>query len=144
MTISIRPFMPDAPTVFMSPSSSALKGCLVFHSGCCGASFLTRSNAKRTCVYIGYSTHKVPSLSKIAFFVGPSFHDWRASCATALLEANHINSNDKRRYRCIRMLPFILFSFFVISIEQSQGRFCAAVSLNVRVKETGTLLRVPG
>jgi hypothetical protein len=37
-----------------------------YRSGCCGASFFTRSNAKRACVYIGYSIHKVPSLSKVA------------------------------------------------------------------------------
>jgi len=29
---------------FTSPSNSALKGCWVFHSGCCGASFFTQSN----------------------------------------------------------------------------------------------------
>ena len=39
---------------------------LVFHSGCSGASFFTRSKAKRIWVYMGYSTHKVPSWSKTA------------------------------------------------------------------------------
>ncbi len=30
--ISVTPFMSEAPTGFMSPASSALKSCLVFHS----------------------------------------------------------------------------------------------------------------
>src|SRR5262249_9065495 len=39
------PFWPDAATAFMSPSSTALNGCLLFHSGCFGASARTRSRA---------------------------------------------------------------------------------------------------
>ena len=50
----------------MSPSSTALKGCLVFHSGCMGAMAFTRSSAKASCTYIGCSTQSVPSLSKVA------------------------------------------------------------------------------
>ena len=44
--ISSRPFSPAAASAFMSPSRTALNGCCVFHSGCCGAIALTRSNAK--------------------------------------------------------------------------------------------------
>ncbi len=36
-TISSRPCSPAAASAFMSPSSTALKGCVVFHSGCSGA-----------------------------------------------------------------------------------------------------------
>ena len=54
----------------MSPSSTALNGCLFFHSGCCGASALTRSSAKASWTYIGCSTHSVPSLSKVAMRCG--------------------------------------------------------------------------
>ena len=50
----------------MSRSRTALKGCLAFHSGCSGASLTTRSRAKASCVYMGCSTHRVPSLSKVA------------------------------------------------------------------------------
>ena len=35
-----------------------------------GANALTRSIAKRNCVYMGYSTHNVPSLSKTAIRSG--------------------------------------------------------------------------
>ena len=41
---SIRPFSPEAASAFMSPSSTALNGCLVFQPGFCGASALTRSS----------------------------------------------------------------------------------------------------
>src|SRR5579864_6710678 len=41
------PFSPDAATAFKSPSNTALNGCCVFHSGCCGASARTRSSANR-------------------------------------------------------------------------------------------------
>ena len=50
----------------MSPSSTALNGCLSFHSGWSGANAFTRSSAKASWVYIGCSTHSVPSLSKVA------------------------------------------------------------------------------
>ena len=50
----------------MSPSSNALNGCLVFHSGCSGAIALTRSKAKASWKYIGCSDHSVPSLSNVA------------------------------------------------------------------------------
>jgi len=43
-----RPFSPEAASVFMSPSSAALNGCFVFHSGCFGASAFTRSSAKKS------------------------------------------------------------------------------------------------
>ena len=38
--ISTNPFSPEAASAFMSPSSTAANGCLVFHSGCIGASDL--------------------------------------------------------------------------------------------------------
>ena len=41
-------FLAGAASAFMSLSSTALNGCLVFHSGCCGAIALTRSNANAT------------------------------------------------------------------------------------------------
>ena len=50
----------------MSPSSAALNGCRVFHSGCCGASAFTRSIANASWKYIGCSDHSVPSLSNTA------------------------------------------------------------------------------
>ena len=50
----------------MSPSSTALNGCLVFQLGFCGASALTRSRMKASWTYIGCSIHSVPSLSKVA------------------------------------------------------------------------------
>ena len=50
----------------MSPSSAALNGCVFFHSGWSGASAFTRSSAKASWVYIGCSTHRVPSLSNVA------------------------------------------------------------------------------
>ena len=53
-------------SAFMSPSSTALNGCLVFQSGFCGASALTRSSAKANWTYIGCSHHSVPSLSNVA------------------------------------------------------------------------------
>jgi hypothetical protein len=40
------PFSPEAASAWASFSSSALNGCWFFHSGCCGAMALTRSNAK--------------------------------------------------------------------------------------------------
>ena len=43
---STNPFSPDAARAFMSPSRTALNGCLVFHSGFFGASAFTRSSAK--------------------------------------------------------------------------------------------------
>ena len=43
-----------------------MNGCFLFHSGCCGASALTRSIAKMIWKYIGCSAHSVPSLSKVA------------------------------------------------------------------------------
>ena len=54
----------------MSPSRTALNGCLCFHSGCCGANALMRSIAKTNCVYMGCSAHRVPSLSKVAMRSG--------------------------------------------------------------------------
>src|SRR6266436_2866694 len=78
-------------------------GSVVFHSGCCGTSALTRSSAKCNCTGIGCSHHRVPSLSKVAMrsgtgtkcgepglvtfstkammdcFAGPSFHDGKGS-----------------------------------------------------------------
>ena len=62
----ISPFSPDAASAFMSPSSTALNGCLVFQPGFCGASALTRSRMKASWTYIGCSIHSVPSLSKVA------------------------------------------------------------------------------
>ena len=64
--ISTMPFSPDAANASASPSSTALKGCIVFHSGCGGASTFTRSSAKASWVYIGCSTQSVPSLSIVA------------------------------------------------------------------------------
>ncbi len=60
------PFSPDAASAFMSPSSTALNGCFVFHSGCFGASAFTRSMAKSNWKYAGCSAHSVPSLSNTA------------------------------------------------------------------------------
>ena len=37
MISSTMPCSPDSASVFMSPSSTALNGCLSFHSGCAGA-----------------------------------------------------------------------------------------------------------
>lgn len=109
---AISPCSPVSANVFMSPSSAALNGCVSFHSGCCGANAFTRSSAKASWVYIGCSTHNVPSLSKVAMrsaggtksgepsrvtaatkssidcFVAPSFHEGSglavvAACADA-------------------------------------------------------------
>jgi hypothetical protein len=60
------PFSPDAARAFMSPSSTALNGCFVFHSGCSGASAFTRASAKANWTLIGCSAQSVPSLSKVA------------------------------------------------------------------------------
>ena len=72
MTISTRPRSPASASVFRSPSSTALNGCLSFHSGCSGAIALTRSSAKASWMYIGCSVHSVPSLSKMAMRSGPA------------------------------------------------------------------------
>ena len=55
------PVSPKAARALMSRSSTALKGCLVFQSGCFGASALTLSIANMIWKYIGCSAHKVPS-----------------------------------------------------------------------------------
>ena len=89
-----------------------LNGCLVFHSGCCGASALTRSRAKTTWKYIGCSAQSVPSLSNVAmrsatgtksgepsfvtfatnstmdFLAAPSFQDRSGSAAWAMVAGN--------------------------------------------------------
>src|SRR5262249_45003883 len=108
MMISTKPRSPLSASARMSPSRAALNGCFFFHTGCCGASAFTRSRAKASWVYIGCSTHKVPSLSKVAMRCGtgtkpepsrvtlatksridcfdlPSFHDDNGSlCANAV------------------------------------------------------------
>src|SRR6266702_427292 len=66
MPSSSIPRSPDSLRVFMSSSSTALKGCLSFHSGCKGAIAFTRSSIKASWTYIGCSHHSVPSLSKVA------------------------------------------------------------------------------
>ena len=63
---STSPCSPAAARAFMSPSRTALNGCLSFHSGCWGASAFTRSSANASWTYIGCSSHKVPSLSNTA------------------------------------------------------------------------------
>ena len=60
------PFSPVAATAFMSFSRMPLNGCLVFHSGCFGASAFTRSKGKNPWTYVGCSLQRVPSLSKTA------------------------------------------------------------------------------
>src|SRR5271156_673507 len=84
-------------------SSTALNGCVSFHSGCCGASLPKRSSANMAWVYNGCSVQSVPSWSKvatrsfgstyleldfsvvsltnemIAFFEAPLFHEGRGS-----------------------------------------------------------------
>ena len=66
----------------MSPSSTALKGWVVLHSGCCGASAFTRSSAKASWVYIGCSTHSVPSLSNTAMRSGSGTKSGEPSLVT--------------------------------------------------------------
>ena len=82
MMISIRPFSPAAASVFMSPSSTAWNGWVVSHSGCSGASALTRSSAKASWVYIGCSTHSVPSLSNTAMRSGSGTKSGEPSLVT--------------------------------------------------------------
>jgi hypothetical protein len=49
-TITSRtPFSPVAARPFGSPAITDLKGSFSFHSGCCGASALTRSIANANC-----------------------------------------------------------------------------------------------
>src|SRR5262249_8137012 len=60
------PVSPSAANALISRSSTALNGCLVFQSGCLGASALTRSIANMIWKYIGCSAHKVPSWSEVA------------------------------------------------------------------------------
>src|SRR5216684_3205147 len=103
MTTSISAWSPPASVVCKSPLSSEANGSVVFHSGCCGTSALTRSSAKYNCTGTGCSHHRVPSLSKVAMrsgtgtksgepglvtfstkammdcFAGPSFHDGKGS-----------------------------------------------------------------
>src|SRR5664279_88858 len=91
---------------------------MVFHSGWCGASSATRSKANTNCVYMGCSTHVVPSWSKVAMrcpggtksglagsvltftklriacFAGPAFHDGSGSCACATAEAISVKQNN--------------------------------------------------
>ena len=57
---------PPAATPWRSPFSSDANGSVVFHSGCCGASALTRSTTNSSWKYAGCSDHSVPSLSKTA------------------------------------------------------------------------------
>ena len=64
------PFSPCDARALKSFSSTALKGCLFFHSGFFAASSLTRSSTKASCTYIGCSDHNVPSLSKVAMRSG--------------------------------------------------------------------------
>src|SRR6476661_3202844 len=130
---STKPFSPDAITAFRSPSSAPANGCLVFQSGCMGASAFTRSSAKANCVYIGCSTQSVPSLSKVATrcstgtkkgppcvvtratksrieaFVAPSFQDGSGSraCASAEVErseADKIGSKTRDERRTRRSI----------------------------------------
>ncbi|MFH0352589.1 MAG: hypothetical protein ACHBMF_11800 [Chromatiales bacterium] len=106
--IAIAPFSPAAATAFISPLSSEANGSFVFHSGCCGASALTRSKRNSPWKYIGCSAQSVPSLSKVAMrstvgtksgepffvtrstkatmaFLGPvSFHDGKGSAEVTL------------------------------------------------------------
>jgi IS66 C-terminal element/Transposase IS66 family len=56
-----------ALNVFVSPSMTALNGCVSFHFGWCGDNALTRSRANTAWKYIGSSDRSVPSLSKTAF-----------------------------------------------------------------------------
>ena len=67
MTISIeRALAAGQQAPFRSPFSSEANGSFSFHSGCWGASALTRSRANASWKYIGCSAHSVPSLSKMA------------------------------------------------------------------------------
>src|SRR6267154_5325170 len=116
VTISKMAFSPPPSAALRSPLSREAKGSLSFHSGCSGASALTRSSAKASWKYIGCSAHSVPSLSKvailsadgtrsgepclvtrstnvtIAFLVTASFHDGNGSvtavCAIAGVWSN--------------------------------------------------------
>ena len=65
----------------------------VFHSGCCGAIALTRSSAKASWMYIGCSTHSVPSLSNTAMRSGSGHEIGRAFLGHLLDE------RDDRRLR---------------------------------------------
>src|SRR6202050_1862764 len=118
MPSSTSPRSPAAMSVFMSPSSTALNGCVLVHSGCCGAKTFTRSRTKASWVYIGCSTHNVPSLSNVAMrsaggtksgppcwmtratkpviacLLGPSFHDGSESvCACACRKMGSTGAN---------------------------------------------------
>jgi hypothetical protein len=66
MTISTTDCIPSAIAPSTLPSSSEAKGSVSCHSGCSGASALTRSSANRSWKYIGRSAHRVPSLSNTA------------------------------------------------------------------------------
>ena len=54
----------------MSPFSREANGSFVAHSGCCGASAFTRSNAKSSWNGSGFSAQSVPSLSNVAMRSG--------------------------------------------------------------------------
>jgi hypothetical protein len=144
---STRPFSPDAASAFMSPSSTALNGCLVFQPGFCGAIALTRSRMKANCTYIGCSIHSVPSLSKVAMrwsggtksgppwvvtratklviddLVAPSFQDGSGSaCASVELErSSPVNAGIKARVesRIRRLKPRAEGRFGFISVLQT-------------------------
>src|ERR1700730_11385988 len=120
---------------YSNAKSAALNGCVPFHSGCSGANAFTRSIAKTSWVYIGCSTHKVPSLSNVAMrsaggtksgppcwvmratkpviarLLAPSFHDGSASlcaCAggkTGSMGANKIGSAAVAVSRARRLMP---------------------------------------
>src|SRR5580692_727583 len=118
MPSSTSPRSPAAMSDFMSPSSTALNGWVVVHSGCCGANTFTRSRAKASWVYIGCSTHKVPSLSNVAMrsaggtksgppcrvtratkpviacLLGPSFHDGSGSLDAAVCASAGLGRSD--------------------------------------------------
>ena len=82
----------------MSPSSTALNGCVFFHSGCLAATAFTRSSAKANWMYIGCSTHSVPSLSNTAMRSGSGDEVGRA------LLGHLLDERDDRRLRC-RVVP---------------------------------------
>ncbi len=66
ITNSSRAGSPAAIADFSSPFKTDANGSWICHFGCWGASCRARSKAKNACPYRGYSTQRVPSLSKTA------------------------------------------------------------------------------
>src|SRR5664279_2071882 len=139
----------------LSSVSTAWNGGVVFHSGCCGANSATRSKANMNCVYIGYSTHVVPSWSKVAMrcsggtkdglagsvvtltkvtiacFAGPSFHEGRESRACATEWAISVKQNAVEIHKSDRALMSLspLLKLSAISASSLKSRIWLQASL---------------